>query len=232
MNKFDKKEVTMVESKAWDWNKESSLIWKTPCEESYYYCNKWKSEGRKKLLDLGCGIGRHQILFSKEGFDVTAVDLSAVDLSDEAVKATIQWRDKLNLNFEVMKMDIQDLTFLENSFDCIWSYMVVSHTDTLGFFKLINDLEKILKPNGALFITICSKEATLFKRSEKIVDCNTIIKSNEGSEKNVPHFYANLDDIQKIFKNFKLVRVRHIDNCCFDGKVTENRHYYVEAVLQ
>jgi hypothetical protein len=34
----------MVKSKAWDWEKEKNNIWLEPCEESYYYVNKWKNQ--------------------------------------------------------------------------------------------------------------------------------------------------------------------------------------------
>jgi len=60
-----------------DWKAvEDKSSWLDPCEESYYYAEKWKREGRKSILDLGCGLGRHSVLFAKYGFKVTAVDIS------------------------------------------------------------------------------------------------------------------------------------------------------------
>ena len=42
---------------AWDWSVVSDKkTWLEPCEESYYYASKWKREGRKSVLDLGCGL--------------------------------------------------------------------------------------------------------------------------------------------------------------------------------
>ena len=37
----------MVNSKEWDWKEADELFWTNPCEESYYYANKWKREGKK-----------------------------------------------------------------------------------------------------------------------------------------------------------------------------------------
>ena len=49
-----------------DWKAvEDKSAWLDPCEESYYYAEKWKREGRKSILDLGCGLGRHSVLFAK-----------------------------------------------------------------------------------------------------------------------------------------------------------------------
>lgn len=218
----------MIKSVGWNWKEEKSNIWKNPCEESYYYCQKWLGEGRKTVLDLGCGLGRHSILFAANGLDVTAVDIS-----EDAVASVKDWQAECGLEFPALQMDMQHLDFADNTFDCIWSYMVVSHTDTQGFAHLLGEIERVLKPGGQIFITLCSKDDSIFKRGgARIIDENTIIKSNEGSEKDVPHFYMNMDDIQKSFDNFTLNRVRHIDNCCYDGKLNENKHYFVEATLK
>ena len=65
-----------------DWNTiKDKYVWLTPCEESRYYAAKWRGEGRMSLLDLGCGLGRHSLLFAQSGFKVTAVDISDDALS-------------------------------------------------------------------------------------------------------------------------------------------------------
>jgi 2-polyprenyl-3-methyl-5-hydroxy-6-metoxy-1,4-benzoquinol methylase len=42
--------------------------------------NRWKDKNYKSFLDLGCGLGRHSLLFAQSGFKV-----SSFDLSEEAV---------------------------------------------------------------------------------------------------------------------------------------------------
>ena len=66
----------MVESKGWNWENADNTIWLEPCEESYFYCENWKKQGKRSVLDLGCGLGRHALLFAKNGFKVTAADIS------------------------------------------------------------------------------------------------------------------------------------------------------------
>ena len=57
-------------SKSWNWNNINDPEWKNPAQEVYSVINRWKSKGYKKVLDLGCGIGRHSILLAENGFDV------------------------------------------------------------------------------------------------------------------------------------------------------------------
>lgn len=61
----------MIESKAWNWNilkKEEEDIWKRPSIESYYLLHRWHSQEKLNFLDLGCGLGRHTILFAENRF--------------------------------------------------------------------------------------------------------------------------------------------------------------------
>jgi 2-polyprenyl-3-methyl-5-hydroxy-6-metoxy-1,4-benzoquinol methylase len=66
----------MATSKAWNWELNEQSHWLTPCEESYYYAHRWQANGYQTLLDLGYDLGRHSIYFAKEGFAVSAIDLS------------------------------------------------------------------------------------------------------------------------------------------------------------
>ena len=66
----------MVQSKGWDWEKADKTPWLEPAEDSYYLADKWKKKGYKHILDLGCGLGRHSVFFTRRGFEVSAVDIS------------------------------------------------------------------------------------------------------------------------------------------------------------
>lgn len=48
---------------------EKAEYWKHPAIESYYLINRWKEQGKKDFLDLGCEIGRHSILFARNSFN-------------------------------------------------------------------------------------------------------------------------------------------------------------------
>lgn len=219
----------MVESKGWNWETADDTIWLEPAEESYYFCEKWKKQGRRSVLDLGCGLGRHALLFAKSGFKVTAADIS-----EYAVKQLREAENRENVIITSKICDMLNLPYRENSFDCIFSYLAVSHTDTEGFHKILNKIKEILKPDGEIFLTLCSKEAYSFSEAGyPRIDENTVIKTKEGPEKDVPHFFVNLCDIRKLFEpDFELISVRHVDNCISKGIIQNNKHYHIWARLK
>lgn len=164
--------------KPWDWNiVEDRSVWLDPCEESYYYAEKWKREGRKSVLDLGCGLGRHAVLFAKYGFEVTAVDLS-----QEAIEFLQNYQQKENVKIRCQTADMNCLPFEENSFDCIFAMHSVGHADTGEVKKIITEITRVLKPDGTIFLTLCSKETYTFAESGlPKVDENTVKKQKAPS---------------------------------------------------
>lgn len=215
----------MVDSKAWNWKEETSLIWLKPSEESYYIANHWKENGYKDVLDFGCGLGRHSIFFAKQGFNV-----SAFDLSQEGINHLEKWAKNEGLTIDLTIADMISLPYKDSSFDCIFAYHVISHTDTAGMQKILSEIDRILKPDGEIYITLCSKETWSFKDAGyPRIDENTVAKTAEGPEKGIPHFYVTLNDILRLLDDFEIKRIRHTDDCYFDGKEQNSKHYFILA---
>ena len=63
-------------TKEWNWNDLDEKYWEEPADELYNILFKWKQYKYRKILDLGCGIGRNSIFFAGHGFQVSAYDLS------------------------------------------------------------------------------------------------------------------------------------------------------------
>jgi hypothetical protein len=59
------------------------------------------------------------------------------------------------------------------------------------------------------------------------LDENTVVKTDEGPELGIPHFYADLDDVLMLFHDFSLCRIRHTNDCFFEGKRQDSRHYFI-----
>jgi len=218
----------MTVSKAWDWSKDLCSFWLQPSEESYYIAQKWKDKNIKKILDFGCGLGRHSIYFAKQGFHV-----SAFDLSEEATEHLKLWAEKENLFIEIINADMLKLPYDDNTFDAIFAYHVISHTDSVGAKNIINEMSRVLKIGGEIYLTLCSKDTWSYKYAGyPKLDENTVIKTDEGPEKGIPHFYVTLDDIIELFNNYSIERIRHIDDCYFSGKKQNSKHYFISASLQ
>lgn len=128
----------MTISKSWEWEKETSEIWLRPSKESYYPVNRWKTAGFGEILDLGCGLGLHSIFFARNGFKVSSCDLSV-----EGVDHLKKWAGRENLNIDARVADMLRLPYAADSFDCVFAYHVISHTDSKRIRKIISVIKAI-----------------------------------------------------------------------------------------
>lgn len=218
----------MSVSKAWDWNKESCPIWLQPSEEVYYVAQQWKDKNIKTVLDFGCGLGRHAIYFSKQGFSV-----SAFDLSKEGTEHLREWAEKEHLAISITNADMIKLPYADNSFDALFAYHVISHTDSIGILKIIREISRVLNVGGEIFLTLCSKETWSFRDAGyPKLDENTVVKTDDGPEKGIPHFYVTFDDITNLLADYDIERIRHTDDCYFSGRKQNSKHYFISAKLR
>ena len=199
-----------------------------PVDNCIYMAKKWKDAGHKYLLDLGAGLGRHAIYFSKQGFQV-----SAMDLSEYAIQYLNNWAEQENQLINTSVGDMLSLPYHNNSFDCIFAYHVISHTDSLGINKIMSEIERVLKPNGEVYLTFCSKESTEYIESWfPKLDNSTLICQDEA-EKGIPHYYVDLNDLKYLLTNFNIELIKHTEYC-YVNQTSRRREkfYYVNASLK
>ena len=217
----------MIKSKGWNWKvvkDDSNCVWKNPSIESYYLLNRWTSLKMKKFLDLGCGLGRHSVLFAQNGFDV-----SCFDISEDAISKTKKWCEEENLNCDYQVGDMLKLPYKDNEFDCILCRNVISHTDTEGMKMIVKELKRVLKKDGECYLTLGSKDTWGFKQVDwPLIDPNTRLRMEEGPEYKVPHFYTDYNLCQELFKDFEIVNIYQVvDYFKSKDKVSSSYHYHL-----
>jgi SAM-dependent methyltransferase len=218
----------MAEPKGWDWKNANQSPWLKPTEDSYYLSNKWKEKGYKSILDLGTGLGRHAIYFSKQGFNVYAIDIS-----EYGINHLNTWADNESVSVDTKIGDMESLPYKDNMFDCLFAYHVISHADSTGVKRVISEIKRVLRTGGEVLLSFCSKESWSFTESNfPKTDENTVINQLEGPEYGVPHFYCDLDDILNLLCDFEIEKIRHIDYCYMNSTKQTNKYYYVNAILK
>ena len=195
----------MIE-KAWNWNNITSTHWNEPSEDIYYYLHLWSEKRNKKLLDLGAGIGRHSLLFAKNGFDVTAFDFSK-----EGLDKIESFADRLNLEIDLVNGNMNRLPFSSQSFDFVVAYNSIYHTDYDGLIRTIYEIKRVLKANGEAFITMLSKnDKSFLDGSGSLIAENTLMKKEEDGSI-LPHFFVDEEYIYKLFKSLHIISLKQIE---------------------
>src|SRR5499427_9771696 len=78
------------------------------------------AKGAQHVLDLGCGVGRHALLFAEHGFAVEAIDDATAGLEFARREAAAR-----GLRLSLRQGDADVLPFVEESFDYLLSWNVI-----------------------------------------------------------------------------------------------------------
>lgn len=97
-----------------------------------------------KVLDMGCGSGINTSHLAQMGLDVIGIDASQNMLNAAR---------KLYPEIRFEARDILQSSFNENAFDGIVLAYVINHFNSEGLVLLKNEIDKLLKENGLLFIS-------------------------------------------------------------------------------
>ncbi|MFG1934931.1 class I SAM-dependent methyltransferase [Mycobacterium sp. NPDC048908] len=108
-----------------------------------------------KVIDVGCGAGRHSFEAYRRGADVIAFDQNAADLNDvdeilQAMKEQGEVPDSARA--EAVKGDALELPYADGTFDCVIASEILEHVPEDD--RAISELVRVLKPGGALAITV------------------------------------------------------------------------------
>ena len=186
-------------TKEWDWSKNKSDYWLTPTIEMPYLAERWQQKGFQKILDLGAGLGRHSVFFAKRGFTV-----SAFDLSDYGIKHLTDWANREGISIDTKVGNMLSLPYETESMDALVAYNVLYHCTTEEFQKALAECARVLRPGGEIFLTMISKDSPSYQNAQKeqFLDRNTILRDESDTERNVPHFFVNIEDIRPLFHGF------------------------------
>jgi ubiquinone/menaquinone biosynthesis C-methylase UbiE len=167
----------------------------------------FKRKNVKRVLDLGCGTGRHLVYLAKHSFDVYGIDISK-----HGIEIAKKWLKKENLKVHLKIGDIyKRLPYKDDFFDAIVSIKTIHHGKIASIRKLIKEMERVLKPKGLIFITVTKRKPKKEIPKEKLWKIRFIAPRTfiplTGDEKGLIHFWFNKKLLRKEFRNFKIYNI-------------------------
>lgn len=180
----------------WNWDPDKTARWLEPAVEMPYLAERWSGLGFRRLLDNGCGPGRHAVYFAKKGFAVTGLDQSP-----EALDYLRAWAGREEVSVTAEQGDLFAMPFADGSFDCIVDYNASYHTDTAGYRRAVSELHRVLKPGGEVFLTLLSRRDDVYQNASPVEKLDRFTLRHDGG---TPHFYGGREDLAAIFQGFSL----------------------------
>jgi SAM-dependent methyltransferase len=191
----------MIRTKPWDWAKVEEAYWLEPAEDVRLLLARWKDAGYSRILDLGCGLGRHALLFARSGFAVTGFDLSGIGLAKLRELASAE-----RLEIGTAMGDLRELPFSDEAFDCVLAYRSIYHCDYRGLVDSLGEARRVLVPGGELFANFISRDSAYFRTGQGGTDDPGVrMKAEEGGAV-LPHCYLDESGLRSLLSAFDIRR--------------------------
>lgn len=192
-----------------DWErifKEKGYVFVDPHQDMSRLSTFFHEQEVKKILDLGCGTGRHLAFLSRAGFEV-----SGFDSSKTALELAMKWLKDEGLEAEVQHCRMEDpFPYTDDHFDAVISIQVIHHNLRQDILTTIHEIERVLKTGGYIFITvpILGPKPENPEDDWKLhwVEDGTYIPQS-GPESGIPHHYFTEKELHGVLRNFRVLEM-------------------------
>ena len=130
-------------------------------------------------------------------------------------------------NIDARVEDMAELSYENQSFDCVICFHTIYHTSYDGVVKALREINRVLKDKGEAFISFNTKDNPHYVK-EKTVDGYTMI-ATEGHEAGIPHCYVDENDLFGLLQDFEILSMNKEINYVRKGKGTHGVHFYVQC---
>jgi SAM-dependent methyltransferase len=161
--------------------------------------------GFKRVVDVGCGIGRHALYLAEQGFNCVGVDASETGLEFARAEAG---RARLDVTYRVGPFYALD--FADGSFDAVVAWNVIYHGDRDLARRAADEFARVLVPGGLYVGTMLSKRNLGYGIGREVRP-DTFVVDDATTDKIHPHLYVNSRDLLELHRGFEVLGLEDVE---------------------
>ena len=154
----------------------------------------------QRILDLGCGDGRHLVFLAHHGYNPYGLDNAPWGL----LRAR-EWLTKEALPTNLVCGDMRKLPWLGEFFDGAIAIQVLHHNRIAAIHETLSEVRRVLRPDGILFATIAKYPPGQWKNGQYVdIEPHTFTPV-EGFEQGIPHHFFTEEELREALSHFNIL---------------------------
>ena len=209
--------------RGWPWSRvlrETPEPWEQPDDEVVSFAAQLRAGQR--VLDLGCGVGRHTVYLAQQGFEVHASDIAA-----DGLRETLRRMRVGRVDGAVLHSDMTAVPYPDAVFDAAIAVNVIYHGYRTDVETCLAEVRRVLKPAGLFFLTFNSTESDDWGRGRRVDDL-TFVKVG-GVEDGIPHYFVDRAEVERLMGAYELLDVSLKVEWPEDNDGRKAAHWLVQA---
>lgn len=208
--------MDMEQREEWEkLHKSGKLKWIEPDTSVINLTPLFEKRKFKRILDLGCGSGRHIVYLAKRFFFVVGSDISA-----NALAQAQEWLEQENVyNYCLVENDMVKLPFPDKHFDAVISMNVIDHNTLPKIKKTVKEIRRVLKTGGLVIVTLPSIKDYKFGIGKRLE------KNSYLSDEGIVHHFFDEKSIKSLFEGFKIMELKE------DMKIKEKKDLVHSSIV-
>jgi ubiquinone/menaquinone biosynthesis C-methylase UbiE len=193
--------------------------WENIHDRVVEFADSMHARGCLRILDLGCGSGRHTAYLAAEGFEVWGMDNSPNGLA-----FTRERLEKASLTADLRLADMEHLPYQDHFFDGVISIHVIFHNTRAGLERTLAEIDRVLRPGGRALVTFLSPRGYRYGAGDEI-EKDTFI-TDSGVDKGERHHFSTLAELGEILARFIVLNV-NLEESFPDNPSNRSSHWEV-----
>jgi tellurite methyltransferase len=161
-----------------------------------------RQRGFSRVLDLGCGVGRHALYLASQGCTSVGIDASEAGLEHARERALAA-----GLSIEYRAAPFYAVPFDDASFDAVIAWNVIYHGDREIAQRAADEIARVLVPGGLYLGTMLSRRNRGYGQGREVRP-DTFTVDDADTDKIHPHFYCDGATLLQIHRDFEVLDLR------------------------
>jgi ubiquinone/menaquinone biosynthesis C-methylase UbiE len=177
------------------------------------------------VLECGAGVGSSMEPLLVRFFDY-GYETHGIEISYERLTNALEYCEENEVDLDIRKGDMRQIPFGDESMSFVFSYNTIFHMRKDDIRIAMDEIKRILKPEGLCFVNFLSVDSQSFGIGQKAGKGEYVDKRN-GED--VLHAYFENDEPDPYFVGFEvLLKEKRVRELLIDGK--RNIQAYIDYI--